>query len=484
MSGELILGKLRCGRPMGSRSKSFRQSLFLLGALLPIQLAGCTLGPSYTRPELPFPERFSEDAPSSGESIANLPWWEVFKESDLQQLIRTALAENRDLQVSLARIAEARARLGFVRADQFPRMDLSGNANRIDPSDAVESSLGTPYSDFGLFGDLSFEVDLWGKLRQATESQRMELLSTEYAYRTVTISLVAQVARTYFVLVDLDNRLQIAERTVTGRKNSTGLIAARFGRGIVPELDLNQAQTEEADALAQVAQIERDRLLAQNALNVLLGRTSGKISRQAGLVKVELVKDPAVGFPTALLERRPDVQAAEYTTRAAFARIGVAEAQRLPSLNLLGSIGLQSSDASEFFSDSFTWDVGGGLFGPVVDFGKNRSRVEITDAQAKQAVKSYEQTVLVAVGEVENALAAYRTYRAENESRKAQVKAATNAARLSRARYDEGVTAYLEVLDIERSLFAAELAESESYQNYLRSIVDLYQALGGGWSDT
>ncbi len=463
--------------PQNSK-KIFTQALLLSASVL----SSCSLGPEFLRPEVPLLEQYSEPGVTSA-SIANLQWWDLYTDAELQGLIRTALEENKDLQLALARIAEARAFLGFTRADQFPSVDASGEANRTDPSD--ETSLpGRPENTFGLFGDLFFEIDLWGKFRRATEAQRAELLSSEYAYRAVTISLVSQVATTYFTLLDLDNRYQIARRTVENRKGATELIQTRFKGGIVPELDVNQATIEEAVALAQMASLERDRRQTENALSVLLGRTPITIPRRTALTQQVLRSDLPTGFPASLLERRPDVKAAEEAAHAETARIGVAEAERFPALSLAGFIGLQSSETSDLFSgDAMTWSIGGNVLSPLIDFGKNRSRVEITEARAEQVVRNYEQTVLRAVQEVEDALVAVRTYQAEHRARVMQRSAAENATRLSRARYNDGVAPYLEVLDSERSLFDAELSESITLQSYLNSIVQLYKALGGGWTE-
>lgn len=447
-------------------------------------LVSCSLGPEFLRPEVPLSEQFSQPSVSS-DSIANLKWWDLYTDSELQGLIRTALAENKDLQLALSRIAEARAILGFTRADQFPRLDASGEANRTDPSDELSLS-GKPENTFGLFGDLFFEIDLWGKFRRATEAQRAELLSSEYAYRAVTISLVAQVATTYFTVLDLDNRYKIAQRTVENRRGATELIRTRYKGGIVPELDVNQATIEEAVALAQMASLERERRQTENALSVLLGRAPvSTLPRGAVLMQQALKADLPTGFPASLLERRPDIMVAEEAAHAETARIGVAEAQRFPALSLAGFIGLQSNDTSDFLSgDAVTWSVGGNVLSPLVDFGKNRSRVEFTEARAEQVMRSYEQTVLRAVQEVEDALVSVRTYHAEHSARIMQKDAAANATRLSRARYNDGVAPYLEVLDSERSLFDAELSESITLQSYLNSIVQLYKALGGGWTES
>lgn len=464
---------------MRSRGLFFIVFLITLLVILP----GCILGPEYSRPNLQIPENYS-GIEESQDSIANLGWWEFFRDDQLKSLIEIALQENRDLQIAVARIEEARALLGFSRADQFPRLDGSGNARRTDPSEEAVNFAAEPRNDFGLFGDLTFEVDIWGKLRRATEAQRAQLLGTEYARRAVTIALLSDVATAYIRLIGLDDRYTISKETYNNRKGATAIIGARFEKGIIPELDLNQAQIEEADAAVAMSLLEREIRQTENALSVLLGRMPFRIPRSSALARQEALPSTPSAFPAELLERRPDLLAAEETVKAAVARIGVAEAERLPSINLLGFIGLQSRDVSDLLTrDAFTWGIGADALGPLIDFGKGASAVEVREAQALQAYKNYEQSVLRAVQEVEDALIAIRTFKEELGFRTFQVDAARNAARLSRARYDEGVTSYLEVLDIERSLFQAELGASLNRQNYLNAITQLYKALGGGWQE-
>lgn len=441
--------------------------------------AGCSLAPDYQRPELPIGDKYEGSIPD-GQAIANTAWWDLFKDPALHVLINAALKENRSLQVMAARVAEARALVGYVRADQYPFVDISGLAGRNDAGGALQG-LG-PVNDFGVFADLSFEVDLWGRLWNATEAQQRELLSAQHTQHSLLISLVAQTAQLYFNLIDLDMRAAIAERTIGNRRNATRLIRARFSQGIIPELDVNQAEIEEGDAMVSLAAIERERRLVLNALQTICGRSLGPVDRRATLADSFSVFELPAGVPAGLLERRPDVMAAEEAIRAEYARIGVAEAQRLPGLSILGSLGLRSQKSQDLFDvDSRSWSIGGQLLSPLIDWGKNKARVEAQKARAQQALKSYEDTVLRAVEEVEDAVASIETYRTEHEARKMQVKAASNAARLSRARYDDGVTPYLEVLDIERSLFDAELGASLTYQRYLSSLAQLYKALGGGW---
>ena len=454
----------------------------LLPALLPLMAAGCALGPDYVRPELGLPAQYREVAATEA-SIADTGWWEVFKDEHLQGLVRTALRENKDLLTAFARIEEARGLLGITRSDQFPALDIRGSAARTDPPDtSAPAAFTTPRNDFFAALDLSWELDLWGKLRRATEAGRADLLAAEYNARAVVVTLVAEVASTYYRLLEADDRLKISQRTLANRRDATGIIRARFNQGLIPELDVNQAEIEELDALVATAVVERQIRGLENAMSVLTGRMPGPITRsQPGSSLTDLPEIP-VGLPAFLLERRPDIAAAEQLAAAEMARIGVAEAQRLPSLGLGGLIGYRSLEEGDLFeSSSLTWDIAGSLVGPLIDFGRSRSRVIVAEARSDQALRSFEQQVLRAVQEVDDALVAMRTYRVERDARVAQRTAATNAARLSRARYDDGVAPYLEVLDSERSLFEAELAGSLALQNYQVAYVQLYRALGGGW---
>lgn len=454
-------------------------SFGLLGAL-----GGCALGPDYERPEIDTPAAYVQPV-EEGESFANLSWWDLLQDTQLQTLIRTALVENRDLGIAVARVEEFRALAGVTRADQFPTVDALATAGRATSSENVfpGNLIDGPVDNFRLGADVFFEVDLFGRLRRATEAARAQLLATEEARRSISISLVASVASTYMTLRDFDAQLEIARRTEAARQQSLQIIRARYEKGTAPLLDVNQAEIELAVAAAAVSAAERLVAQTEHTLSILLGRNPGRIVR--GLPLQEQVMPPAVpaGMPSELLQRRPDVLSAEASLAAQTARIGVAEAARWPSLSLTGSLGFESSELSDLTEGgSDFWNVGAGLFAPVFNAGRNRSRVEVERARTEQALLSYQQTVQRAFREVEDALVAVRTYRDEHAARQRQVAAARSAARLSRARYDGGVTSYLEVLDTERSLFGAELAESQTLRLYYDAVIGLYKALGGGWN--
>ena len=446
---------------------------------------GCALGPDYERPEIDTPEHYVQPV-QEGQSFANTPWWDLFADQELQKLIRIALQENQDLGIAVSRIEEFRAILGVTRADQYPTVDVNGSGNRgrgssnnVFPDDLIDDTT----ENYRLSADVFFEVDIFGRLRRSTEAARAELYAVEESRRSITISLVSSVASTYILLRDLDAQLEIAERTEKARQDSLTIINARFEKGTVPLLDVNQAEIELAVASASVAAAERAVAQTENLLSVLLGRNPGEITRGIALGQQLLPPDIPPGLPSELLQRRPDVLSAEAQLAAQTARIGASEAARWPSLSLTGSLGLASGELSDLNSgDSDFWNVGANIFAPIFNAGRNRSRVEVERARTEQALLAYEQTVQRAFLEVEDALIAVRTYREEHAARRRQVEAARSAAVLSRARYHGAVTSYLEVLDIERSLFSAEIAESQTQRLAIIAIVDLYKALGGGWN--
>lgn len=308
-------------------------------------------------------------------------------------------------------------------------------------------------------------------------------MATEETYRSVTITLVSTVASTYILLRDLDERLGISRRTLKTRLDSLAINEARFDKGTVPELDVNQAQIEVAEAEVAIAFFERSIVQAENSLRILLGRNPGPIPRGRTIRDPIVAPEVPPGLPSELIRRRPDVTSAEARLAAQTARIGVAEALRYPSISLTGFLGVESDDLSDLNdSDAKTWNIGANLFAPIFNSGQLKANVEVERARTEQLQLDYEATLQQAFREVEDALVGVRTLYAESEARGRQVNAARNAARLSRARYDGGVVDYLEVLDSERTLFTTELDESRTRQEYLNSIVELYKALGGGWT--
>jgi multidrug efflux system outer membrane protein len=455
----------------------FHRAVVMLLALA----AGCAMGPDFERPEVAQPVAF--EGSTSGESIANLAWWEIFDDPVLQDLIATAIEENQDVLAAAYRVEEAAAALGFTRAEQFPSFGIGASAARSQTSDQLGPFPAFLTNDFAVYGNLAWEIDLWGRLRRSTESARAELLAVEAAQRGVTITVAAAVAELYFQLRDLDNRLAISRRTLASRRDTLALIRTRFAGGIVSELDVRQAEIEEATAAAAVPTFEREIVAVESALSILLGNPPGTIPRGMALSSDRVPATIPAGLPAELLERRPDVLEAEQLAHAQMARIGAAQALRWPSLSLTGAFGLEADDIDNLSeSGAEFWSIGGSLFGPLFEFGRNARRVEVERARTEQAILGYESTVLGAYKEVVDNVAALRTGAEEYEARRRQVESAQAAARLSRARYDGGVTSYLEVLDAERSLFTSELLASSTLQLRYAALVRLYKALGGGWA--
>ncbi len=448
------------------------------GLLLALVAGGCTLGPDYQRPELPMPDAYLQTA-EEGATIANLAWWELFQDPQLRSLIEVALEENKNLAIAAARVEEARAQFGVTRADQFPTVDAGTQAERGNTAELINEDLGTN-TTLTLGAQLSWELDIWGKLRRATESARAQLLATEEAQRAVTITLIADVASAYLLLRDLDDRYVIAERTVKTREESLGIIQARYDEGTVPLIDVNQADVELAEAQVTRSVLSRRVIATENLLSILLGRNPGPISRGMPLEMQVFPPSLPTGVPAELLARRPDVRQAEQELAAQTARIGVAEANRWPSLNVLGRLGFVDDNLDDLF-DTDLWTIGGELSGPLFDAGRTKQQVEVEIARTEQLLNQYGLTVQQALREVEDALVSIRTLNEQLQYRERQVASSRSATTLSRARYDGGVTSYLEVLDSERSLFDNELAESITRRTSLDAVVQLYKALGGGW---
>lgn len=456
---------------------------FCCALALLVSLNGCLLKPQFERPSV-LGQQGYRDSEESVTTVANMPWWELFDDERLRLLITTALKENKDMQIALARIDQARAIVGIVSPDQLPSLDVSASASRRGiSSNSIPNLPGfSQRNDFNLLGRLSFEIDIWGRYASATEAARAELLASEEMFKAVTLSLVAQVATNYLQLLDFDRQIVIAERTLASRKANTNLINQRFEKGYTAKIDLNQAQVQEQEATIALLALRRARRLSENALSILLGSAPQEISRSEANTNPLTRANIPTGVPADLLSRRPDVLASEQLARAAVMQVGVARATQFPSLNLFGIIGLNSRQRTELFTASGeTWSVGGNLVGPLIDLGKSWSRTDAAEAVATQALKDYESVVLRAVREVEDAVISVETFGEEYKVRTGQVAAAKSANMLSQKRYESGVSSYLEVLTAQTALFNAELSESHAQQRYLSALIQLYKALGGGW---
>ncbi|KPJ78576.1 MAG: hypothetical protein AMJ54_02850 [Deltaproteobacteria bacterium SG8_13] len=452
--------------------------LLSAAVLTTVILTGCMLGPDFVPPAVETPEEYRFDAEQAAVDV-NLKWWELFEDPVLCELVTTALDNNRDVKIAVSRIEEARAALGFTKADQYPRIDIEGDA-RVGNFFGAGRSDTTDNSAF-IAPTLSWEIDFWGRFRRSTESAQADLLASEYSLRTIQLSLISEVASTYYRLLDFRRRLQIARQTLESRMQSLDIIEQRFKEGIIPELDVNQSQIQMEIAAAAIPLFQRQIAQTENALNILLGRLPGAIRSDEDLDRLLMPPEIPAGIPSTLLERRPDIAQTLYQLQAQTARIGVAEALRLPAISLTGLLGVASSELSNRTSEGIVWSAGASLTGPLFNFGKNKRRVEIEEARTRQVLFFYENTVLTAFREVEDALVAVETYKRQVDAVGRQAVAARNANNLSKDRYDQGITSYLEVLETERQLFSAELDYSELKQQQLNAYVGLYKALGGGW---
>jgi multidrug efflux system outer membrane protein len=449
-------------------------------------ISGCAVGPNYKKPSVNTPPIYrgltpEEAAKSDVKSIADEKWWEVFKDEQLQQLIRTALQQNYDVRLAATRILEAQAVLGITRADQFPTVSAEAQALNIRTSQQkLLPALDTSTNRLGL--DLNWELDFWGKFRRATEAARANLVATEWARREVITELIENLTSDYFRLRALDLQLEISRSALASRQDSLRLTQLLAQGGSTSLLDVRQAEQLVFTASSEIPSLEQQIEQQENAISILLGNNPGPVPRGRKLTEQE--RPPAVptGLPSSLLERRPDIRQAEEQLIAANAEIGVAKAAYFPQISLTGSSGYQSVALSNLFSGpAGFWNFGATLAQPIFTAGKLRSNVRLTEAQRQQALLFYEQTIQGAFRDVSDGLIAYRKTREFREQQQLLADAAQDAARLSQMRYSGGVASYLEVLTNDTNYFSAELGLAQAQLNELLALSQLYKALGGGW---
>jgi outer membrane protein, multidrug efflux system len=448
-------------------------------------VAGCTVGPDYKRPELVLPEGWRALGAGEQQTLANTPWWELFQDPELVQLIQIALAENKDLKIAVERIEEARARYGFTRAEQFPRVDGYAAAGKSQSSANSGSSipgLERTQSSYGVGVNAFWELDFFGRMRRATEAEQAQMYATEQSRRAVVLALVADVAQSYIELREADRLLDISRRTVESRMQYVQLARDLFEGGKTSELDWRQAEAELHRTTALVHEYERQVGEKEHQLSFLLGRNPGDIPRGQSLEALSVPPSAPAGLPSELLERRPDVREAEELLASSNARIGVAKALLYPSIALTGSFGWESTELGGVFDNqSQVWSLSANLLQPIFNAGQNRRRVEVSESQQRQALYAYERSVLQAFREVEDSLVGSRQSSLRRASEGERVTAERKVLELAELRYRGGVAAYLEVLDAQRSLFNAELDETSSMRDEFVSRIQLYKALGGGW---
>jgi multidrug efflux system outer membrane protein len=459
-------------------------SALVIALLLALIFAtGCTAGPNYARPTTtPVPGDWRDvDLELRDSSYANLPWWGVLGDTTLQALVRTALQQNRDVHVALARVDEARALMGVQRYEALPQVNVGAGVTRAHGADSLLSGVGSDTRTFLGLG-LSWEIDFWGRIRRLNEAARAELLASEQGRRSVILTVVSEVARAYLELLDLDDQATIAESQVTIRRRSVALARARFQGGLTSELDVRQGENALAVAEGTRARTLRLRTEKENELSVLLGRPPGAIPRGAPLAQQRFPDIVPAGLPSELLARRPDVRAAEEELRATNARIGAAAASMFPTISLTGAGGAITDDLGNLFrAGTGFWRIAPGLLQPLIDKNRNKKQVQVERARTEVSVGQYERTVLTAFREVEDGLVAVQRLREEAAAAGRAAEAARHSVLLAGLRYEGGVDTYLNVLDAQRTQLDAELLESQLQRQQRVAVVQLYKALGGGW---
>ena len=446
--------------------------VILILALLPV---GCLVGPKYKKPEDPNATGYRNGTANADTlaSVVNVKWFDLFNDEVLKGLINQGLANNYDMKIAMARIERTRAELGYTKADLLPAVGYGATVNSNEKS----------FMPSNASASLSWELDFWGKIRHENRAVQNELLASEEGRKVIISNLVSDIAVAYFQLRDFDNRLIISQNTLETRKKTFEIINKRFLAGYVSEVDKVQIEQQVAIAEATIPAIKRQITDLENTISILIGQAPGPIERGKTNMELQVANNIPVSIPSILLKNRPDVNQAERNYMASNERIGVAQAMRFPSFNIAAITGFANSSVSSMFDgSSYLQNASASVAGPIFNFGKNRRRVEIYRQIAEESRLFYQKTCLVAVAEVEQSLQNVKTYKEEWEARNKQVIAARKNLELSEARYYNGYVSYLEVLEIQRSLFEAELSLSELTQDQLSSMIQLYRALGGGWN--
>jgi multidrug efflux system outer membrane protein len=458
------------------------KKLILLFLTIALLMSSCLVGKKYTRPDMAPPENYiSRDTTVAvadtvspfvaADSTINLQWFQLFGDTVLNDLISQALDTNTNLRIAALRIQQSRSAFQNSKASLLPSFGYSASAEINEPADDY----------FDLLGTASWELDFWGKLRHAKRAAYAEMLASEEGLKVVKTTLVSDMASLYFLMRDLDSRIEVSKQTIASRTAYYIMVNERYIKGEAAELDKLQAEQQLAMAEATLAALMRELSITERSINLLLNQNPQKVNR--GLQNDEQVIIPGIpsGLPSKLLEQRPDVKAAEEMLIAETERIGVAQAMRLPSISLTGFLGVANPDITLLFDDSFVGGVTGMVMGPIFEFGKNKRRVDIQKAEAEIALNNFLITYRAALGDVENALISIQSYREEYSARIRQVEAARKALMLTKAKYDSGYSSYLEVLIAESYAFDAEMMLSMTRAQQLAATVSLYRALGGGW---
>jgi multidrug efflux system outer membrane protein len=449
-----------------------------------LTLAGCMVGPDYKRPMVETPSSW-RIAENTAQDLANTAWWRQLDDPVLNELIVTAISENKDLLIAAARVDQFAAQYGVVRADLYPQLGASAQFGQQQVTEKSGNSLPAGYNfitgNQQAVLNASWEMDIWGRIRRSSEAARADLLASEEGRRGVILSLVSSVAVSYVNLRNLDKQLEISRQTTETRRNSYELFVLRYEAGIINEMELAQSRSEYEQALATIPQIQKSIALQENAINVLLGKNPGPVSRGKRFDDLKLPIIPE-GLPSDLLERRPDIKQAEQNLIAANAQIGVAKAAYFPAISLTGFFGFASSDFSDLFTGSAkVWQYSAPITVPIFTAGKLSSQVKVSEALQQQYLNQYQKSIQTAFREVNDALADQNLTRKQLEAQKQRVSTLRTYADLARLRFDNGYASYIEVLDAERSLFDVELGYIQTQGTLFQAIINLYKAMGGGW---
>jgi multidrug efflux system outer membrane protein len=448
-----------------------------IAVLTLITLSACTVGPNYQRPVVPVPEQFyGAEGAAEAASLADVQWFELFNDPVLRTLIDEALRNGFDARIAAARVEEARARFGISESLRYPDVDYQAGLGR-QRVNAETSNRG------GANIGISWEADLWGRIRRLNEAARAQYLATEEGRRAVMLSLVSEVATAYFDLRALDAELGIARRSTTAFGDTLELFNRRLEGGTASAVETARAEAALANSAAVIPLLERAIVATENRINFLTGRVPAPIARGASLTEQTIPPEVPAGLPSALLLRRPDIRQSEQLLIAANANVGAAQAAFYPTLSLTGLLGVASPELSELFDEGRTWSVQASLLGPLFNAGRLRNQHRVALAQFEQARIAYEADVNNALGEVSTALVALQKLREAEAERQRAVRANEEAVRLVTMRYESGLSAYFEVLDAMERLLAAENNLADTRRDRLIALVQFYRALGGGWSE-
>ncbi|HQR10908.1 MAG TPA: efflux transporter outer membrane subunit [Casimicrobiaceae bacterium] len=456
----------------------------LLAVLLTSLVAGCMVGPDYRRPEVAAPKAFLYE-PKEAAIVGDIEWWKQFDDPVLDRLIAEALANNRNVKIAAANVAQAAGVLQSTRSPLYPQLGYQGSAARArfseNGTNALASGISNPTAFYQALAGATWEIDLWGRVRRQTEAAEANLLATEEARRGVILSLVGSVANAYLTLRGLDEQLAMARRTQDAYGESLRVMKYKFEYGRVSQMNVEQATARYQTAAAQIPRIRRDIAVLEDALSILLGRNPGPIPRGKSIFEVKLPPIPA-GVPSELLERRPDLAQAEQQLIAANALIGAAKAQYFPAISLTGVLGTASTDLSNLFKGpARTWNFAGTIVGPIFTAGLIAGQVAQAEGADQAALLSYELAIQNAFADVDNALVTRETLAEQVAEQEKLVAALRGYSRLAQALFDGGRAPYSTVLQAEEQLFPAELDWAAARAQLCSSLVGIYKAMGGGW---